>query len=330
MMPSKSSILLLVVLLLSVLACSEQAPSPTAGPEDVLTPTAFIEPSPNAEVSDLTVVLAFEGQAEYVSAAKADPESDLKMLFQEHVVEPYWRQCAEGSEYGDIAQRAVANPIRDLDGLEQMIQTLKDSEIERQIEEAYEQAKNHFPGEATTVCVSAIDPENMFVRDRMNGVTGFSPGSGKIWLQVYPQGDWEKWIGYTVAHEHHHSTTTSRYYDEGGAFNLLNYFIFEGRADTFAHQMYPELVGPWTDALTEEEEKGQWENIQGILNATSDVTLGDYMFGNPRRDIPVWTGYTIGYAIVQDLLEKQPDLSIEDWSAMEAEDILEESGYGQG
>lgn len=317
------------LLLLLLVACSKSVattspPTPVSDPTNI--PTGD-QPTTTQDFSDLTVVLGYEGQAEYIAAARANPDSDLELLYQKHAVEPYWQQCAAGGEYVALAEGAV-NPIHDLVQLEQMIQVLQNSEIETQIEEAYARANQLLPSGSTTICVFAQDPVNTFIRDRMNGVGGLTAGAGKIWLQAYPEGNWEEWINYTLAHEFHHSVWTEQHYDENEPFHLIDYLVFEGRADAFARQLYPELTAPWTDALGAEEEIIQWETIQKILKATSYQTQRDYMFGNQGRDIPLWTGYTIGFHIVQEFIETHPEVSVEEWTAMEAMDILEQSGYG--
>jgi len=293
--------------------------------EPTTTPFVF-QPTPTQDITGLNVILGYIGQAEYVSAAKANPDSDLESLYQEYVIDPYWRPCAEGGEYVKLDEGKLSTPIRDLEQLGQMTQVLIDSDVENQVKEAYAQAKLHLPSENTTICVFATDPNNLFARDQMNGMTGFTAGAGKIWLEIYPEGNWEEWVGYAVAHEYHHSTWTAQYYDEKAPIFLIDALVFEGRADTFARQLYPELTAPWTNAISKEVEHSQWETIQDILRVTSMQSIRGYMFGN-QRNIPQWTGYTIGFHIIQDLIEKNPELSVEEWTAMEAMDVLDQSGY---
>ena len=50
------------------------------------------------------------------------------------------------------------------------------------------------------------------------------------------------------------------------------------------------------------------------------------MFGD-GKDYPRWSGYTIGYRIVQNYLEKNPEINVDAWTNMSSSDILEKSGY---
>ena len=322
----KKSVNLLILLLLFCTACSTSAEN-LAASTSVPTPASLVtQPTPTQDISGLTVISGYLGQAEYISAAKANPDGDFVSLYQEYVLDRYWSQCAQGGEYmGEKEEYATS--IRDLEQLEQMTQVLINSDVETLLEETYVQSNLHLPSEETTICVFAVDPDYLFVRDQMNGVYGFTAGAGKIWLEIYPEGNWEEWIGYAVAHEYHHSVWTAKYHAQKAPTYLVDYLVFEGRADSFAHQLYPELMAPWVTALSEEEEIRQWETIQGILKLTSRESIQSYM-GGGQRNIPLWAGYTIGFHIVQELIEKHPELSVEDWTAMDAMGVLEQSGYG--
>jgi uncharacterized protein YjaZ len=273
-----------------------------------------------------TVVSVYEGMNEYVEAARSNPEADLDDLFQKHVIDAYWKECAEGGEYLYLAEDYFKDPIEDLNGLEEEIESLRNSGIEEVVEEALKQASALLDGPDTTVCIAALDPENTFVREYMNGVTGRTVGSGKILAQVSIQDGWQDLVSYLVAHEYHHSIWTSRHYERNEGNDLLSYLVFEGRADTFANLLYPEVGAPWRNALSPEQEAEQWRKMEPQLSITDFGMKQRYMFGD-RRSIPTWTGYTIGFHIIQSYLKHNPETTIDDWTAMDAWEILEQSGY---
>ena len=49
------------------------------------------------------------------------------------------------------------------------------------------------------------------------------------------------------------------------------------------------------------------------------------MFGS--NNYPLWTGYTLGYSIVNDALTKNPNMKFEDWDKLDAEKFMELSGW---
>jgi uncharacterized protein YjaZ len=218
-----------------------------------------------------------------------------------------------------------SNAITDMDGLAQVVDLLEQSDVENLIEDALEKSAGKLSGPPTTVCIFALDPEQSFVRADMSGVSAFTAGAGKIVMFIYPEGEWEDVARYTLAHEYHHSVYTERHFNDHGVFDLSAYLVFEGRADSFAHVVYPDIEGPWVNYLTAEQELVQWEEIQKNLDTKSYRTQARFMFGGGST--PQWTGYTIGYHIVQAYLERHPDVSVDEWTALDPRTLLEESEY---
>jgi uncharacterized protein YjaZ len=163
----------------------------------------------------------------------------------------------------------------------------------------------------------------------MNGVLGSNVGAGKIWLEIYPNGAWLNWIPYTVAHEYHHRVWLDQHDGQLQTADLLDSMVLEGKADSFARLLYPDRHAPWTEALTPEQELNQWQAMQKYLNARSDATQQKFMFGGlvGNNDVPLWTGYTIGFHIVQSYLQKHPDVTVDEWTMLNAHDLLDQSGY---
>ena len=277
---------------------------------------------------EFTIISAYEGMAAYVEAAGAASTPDLPALFRQYVVEPYWEDCAAGGEFVKLAENALATPIMDMSYLSGAVSVLRASNIEQIVEEALQESATVLPGPHTTVCIFVSEPRSTYVRDDMNGVTGLTAGSGKIWLQIYPNDTWRDWIPYAVAHEYHHSVWTDRHFHQIKSSDLVDYLVFEGRADSFARLLSQGLVAPWTEALTTEQERREWRLMQNYLD-TPDFAI-QRLFMSGGDSTPRWTGYTIGFHIVQSYLRKHPDMSVEEWTAMDAHRLLEESGYNAG
>ena len=106
---------------------------------------------------------------------------------------------------------------------------------------------------------------------------------------------------------------------------MLRYLVLEGKADSFAHMLYPDVKLPWTSALTENEKAELWNKIKPLLNSEDPNLLSEVMFGSEKY--PMWGGYTIGYDIVQTAFKDKPVLSAKDRTDMAVEKILEMSAY---
>jgi len=289
-------------------------------------PTSGLSPTPTDRT--YTIIPVYKDMLDYITAARQAQNPDLEELMEAHVIQPNWDDCA-GREYIPPPGSIFDQPIQDLDGLEEHIHQLASSNIEQVVRAALVKSSAYLDGPDTTVCIIAADPSNWFIREQMNGVNGWTFGSGKIILQISPTEGWQAWVPYVTAHEYHHSAWTSLYYTANQPEELIDRIIFEGKADSFAHIVYPTVKPPWTNALKIEQEQQQWQNILAQQDETNAVIKSSYMVGN-NEDTPTWTGYTIGFHIVQSYLETHPDVSIQSWTELSPEQLLAQSGYRGG
>ena len=281
---------------------------------------------------EFRIVPAYEGQARYLEEARADPEADPTALWREHVVERYREDCLAG-EYERLAEARISESVVDLDRLEDSIGALRDSDAMEAIEEALKKSSRELPGPDTTVCLlGADDRQAAYSHQEGMGAGGFAAGSEKIMLFVAPEGDWKEWLPYVAAHEYHHSAWTHLWkkdHPRGEPLSeLADYLVFEGRADSFAHLIYPGLRAPPTRALGPEEEERAWKAMREDLGSSDRDLWFGYAFGGPQA--PRWALYTVGFHVVQGYLQRHSDQDVEEWTAVEARKIIEESGYEGG
>jgi uncharacterized protein YjaZ len=272
----------------------------------------------------LNVVAVYEGVAKYLNALEQSPTANREALWKSNVVTPYWKPCAEGGEYIAYAP-SFSLPPSDIKSLRATVAALRASAVEATVRAAIEKSAALLPTTSTTVCLFAADPGLPGILD-MHGVNGFTAGAGKIWLTLLPAGDWKEWITYGVAHEYHHSVWTRRYSQREPIENMADYLVFEGRADSFARLIEPQRTAPWTSALTSSQEAAAWRIIQRHLDSTSEQLLLGLMFGG-AEGTPRWSGYTVGFAIVQSYLSAHPTLSVERWTELDAAEIVRNSPY---
>jgi hypothetical protein len=97
-----------------------------------------------------------------------------------------------------------------------------------------------------------------------------------------------------AAHELHH---VARMRGVFGDDTLLDALVREGLADRFAIELLGSAVPPWANALSPSE----IEHYQQLAEAELDE-LNDYgrWFLGADPQIPLWTGYTIGFHLVGD------------------------------
>lgn len=283
--------------------------------------SAQIAPGQQATIIDANWYLQ-----EYVDAARTSPATERAALYAKYVYEPLLKRCGEGGEYYEFGKYQLIRPITDLDALANEIAALRRAHLFSRIESALRKSAKLLPGPNTTVCVLAADPDTTYIRADLHGVGAYTFGTGRILLQIAPVADWKEWLPYTVAHEYHHSVWTWGHYSSQSTWTLLHSMIFEGKADAFAHSVFPGQTAPWVSTLTPEQEAAVWPTIKPEL-ATTDFRVNQkFLFG--RENVPKLAGYTIGFHIVERYLNIHPKATIAEWSALADAKLLDESGYG--
>jgi uncharacterized protein YjaZ len=285
--------------------------------------TAQIAPGQHA-----TIINADQFMEKYLEAARNRPATERAALYAKYVYGPLLKTCGEGGEYYEFGKYNLIRPIANLGDLANEIAVLRRAHFFPRIEAALRKSAKLLPGPNTTICVLAADPDASYIRTDLHGISGYTFGAGKILLQIAPTADWEEWLPYTVAHEYHHSAWTWQHYADQPNWTLLHSILFEGKADAFAHSVFPRQTATWVSTLTPAQEAAVWPQMKPEL-ASADFRLNNkFLFG--REGVPKLAGYTIGFHIVESYLKTHPAATIAEWSALNEQQLLDQSGYVAG
>lgn len=230
------------------------------------------------------------------------------------------------SEYSDIVNDYLSAPIRNPTELKKAIERINNNKkrIESKIRSALEKSNNYLKNDSLTIYILPANPDNKAIMQRMSGIMGLTAGSKQILLTIEPEIiGWEKMLTYAVAHEYNHAYWTNLNFGKSTKWTLLDYLIFEGRGDSFAHLLYPKVKAPWTSALNEKDTEVLWNRIRLKLKSEDIRFQMEVMFGSVNY--PFSGGYTVGYEIVQQALKST--LTVENWTNLSSEKLLEMSGY---
>lgn len=221
---------------------------------------------------------------------------------------------------------SIKIPYEPSDYLTEQIGFLNSGESIAIIEKALYSITESLPGPDTKIILLPTSPLLQESLDKYNmPCYGVAIGSGKIIIAINQTSqNWKEFLSYAVAHEYHHSTWISRNWVSSD-FSLIEYLVFEGRADAFAISLNDSMESPATKFLTLNEEAFVWDMIKSELNLKGKERLIKVMFG--QDEIPYGSGYTIGTGIVNAFKEKYPDYSDLDIIDIEPKKILELSGY---
>ena len=160
------------------------------------------------------------------------------------------------------------------------------------------------------------------------GVGGWNLGSHTVWIAVQPEnpGFRTEFVLRTLCHEVHHAVRQSSPHWQR---SLLDTMVLDGLADHFQVEVMGGEPPPWTRALTEEQIQHYLVRAKPYLRAEteSEEEFGEkyhlpWFFGRSGTEpIPMWTGYTLGWRIVENYLRAHPEARASSLVLAPAEEI---------
>jgi uncharacterized protein YjaZ len=263
----------------------------------------------------------------YIDAVKKDYSNKGK-IYDEKLINPLINNYFSKCEYLDLFRYGYSYFIPDTMGIEHAINGINTnkSEIAEAIHKAVNRSNKYLKEDSITFYVQPPNISKSEILNKMGGVTGMTVGGKHILITVDTDvNGWKEGMEYTVAREYLHSYWTTTHHDSTFKWTLLRYLAYEGKADIFAKMIYPTAKAPWTSALDEPKKVELWTKITPRLNTRNFFFIPEVMFGS--KDYPLWSGYTLGYKMVEDALKTQPNLTLKEWVALDAEKLLEMSGW---
>lgn len=305
---------LVFLILISLTGCSEKN-------EEI--EKQEVEPSFSFEQKEqeFTVVNYLPAMEEFIKAAEADP--DNKDELYKKIVHGSLRD--HGLGYSILEEWIFAVPF-DLAKLEAAVAELAEQkeQYEAAIKEALVSSAELLPGENKTIHVFPSLPEFARSMEEVDYVTGFVWEKGDMVLLLDPRFD-EDSLRQTVAHEYHHMVYEEM--QKNLLFTVAERTVMEGKADVFAKMIYPEASPKWANFSSESEKAHAVENFKAFNQSADPEIIMEFHNGNPAKQIPQWAHYKIGNDMVQTYLSEHPEMSIPEWTALETEAFLKNSGY---
>jgi uncharacterized protein YjaZ len=181
------------------------------------------------------------------------------------------------------------------------------------------------PGPSTVIIIEQstnVTPET--------GELGYTdPTTGQVLIQLDPvsQVSFSEtlavWLPQALAHEIHHSVRTVS--GPGFGNTLGEYLVSEGMASAFFRQAFPGTDAPWDNALTPVQEHALWNRAQPVLDLGGLSVYSQWFYGGDG--VPQWTGFTMGYHIAVDYIQRHSGTSAASLVDAPAATILAGSSY---
>ena len=134
------------------------------------------------------------------------------------------------------------------------------------------------------------------------------------------------WLPSALAHELHHSKRILE--GPGYGRNLLAAMMSEGAAEAFIRATYPNAPPiPWVQPLGRPEKELVLRRARSDLFSPDEASLHETWFVGAKGGLPRWSGYKLGYAIVEAYLHAHPSTTAADLALTPARTIFEQSGF---
>jgi len=140
------------------------------------------------------------------------------------------------------------------------------------------------------------------------GVMGVAPYSCVIHLYISPDNWSSESLSNTITHELNHTIFYYNHFDNFANYSLIETILMEGLAENFREKVLDnKKPAPWSIALNKEKAFKELESLKLLLISKDKNLHKDVLFGNEKYK--KWTGYSVGYWLVKDFIDKRPDLS---------------------
>lgn len=126
-----------------------------------------------------------------------------------------------------------------------------------------------------------------------------------------------------LAHEYHHAR---RWKSVGYGTTLGEVLITEGLADHFSMEVFSGDMPKWCCALTEGDIETWLEKAISQLN-DKGYNHAAWFFGDKRTSTPKWTGYSLGYFLIKQYMEKNRGITATQLVDVPAASVLADLGY---
>lgn len=287
------------------------------------------EPSENtvSEGARYKIVYLNSYYSNYINAVKKD-YSNKRKIYDETILEALKKDFFTKSEYLSFYEDAFTYFVPDTAGMEHVINGIKKNkkEIDERISNAVNRCKADLKNDSITFYIQPPGITGSEMLTRMGGITGLTVGSKQILITIDTDIEsWDEALEHYTSRELYKAYWTKTNYDTSYKWTLLRHLVLEGKADSYTHSIFPTAKTPWAFALSNMDKSKLWKKIKPRLDAKNNFYLMEVMFGS--SNYPAWGGYTMGYTLVQNVMEKNPKMKFEELTKLDAAKILEMSDW---
>ena len=274
-----------------------------------------------------TVVYLDNYYSDFLKSIKNDT-INCQVMYLDKVQKAIMADHFSNSEYPDLALEPFSPTICNTSVLSKAISDLVNHkmEIESIVSAVFSNCSKYLQNNRIVFYIFPITADSKEEILKMGGVSGLTIDRKQILLTIdFDAESWKEVLKYAIAHEYHHAYCMETGINDPEEWNLLTNLVLEGKADSFAHILYPNTRVPWVSSIDSTEKLKLWKRIKPLLNSDDPNLINEIMFGS--SNYPTWGGYALGYDLVQSSFKQHPYILKTNWANLNAKKILDLSGY---
>ncbi len=172
-----------------------------------------------------------------------------------------------------------------------------------------------------TIRIFLFPTIDTFTISKMDGVSGFTPWKNTILLNIFHTKGWKRTLRNTICHELAHAIALN--------FNsrrtVQDNLIFEGVAEHFREEILNHNTAPWVKSISKEKAREIVDKIKHQFKKEDDNLCRLLFFGG--GEFPIWSGYAIGYYIVEAYLNKLDTNDLNELFRMPPSEIIDDNAF---
>ncbi len=230
--------------------------------------------------------------------------------------------------YYELLQNGLYEP-RDSAELMDIVMQLEKKELWTLAEKEYNRLKKLWNGPEAEIYIYPLTRKRPSIGGSMANKNGVAY-KNVLFLFVAPELTEHEFYA-LLAHEYHHICRIAFLGSSPAEHSLKESLVIEGMAEAAVEELYgEEWLSPWAQRYSEAEAKEIWK--QHFVPALDKIGVGNhrpYLYGDRRRRIPPWGGYSTGYRLVKSYLEQNEAISQEKLYKLPSDEIINGSSFSE-
>ncbi len=202
------------------------------------------------------------------------------------------------------------------------VKALEKNNVWNLVQNHYEKLQGDWKGSKAEIFIFPAERRNEIIMNELKGKTGIS--FHDVIVLFLTKENTPDEIKALLTHEYNHVCRLTALEQQLEELSLLDSMVIEGMAEVAVEQNHgTELLAPWVNLYSKEELLPYWSKVKRYLGVKGKSNHDVFLYGDrSSRTFPKWFGYSMGYLLVKEYLEKHDSMSMRELLQIEANEMM--------